>query len=802
MTDYASAEYDKNKVFIDKVDQEVIVVAEGPPGSAFNVGIQGRQGIQGVLGIQGPAGTFSAQGIQGPQGSSGAQGIQGVPGSASNFGAQGIQGLQGRTGAQGLFGPQGTQGVQGSAGIQGTSGIQGSRGTQGTQGTQGSTGATGSVGIGIQGPTGERGIQGVQGGLGTQGTVGIQGNTGIQGVQGPQAGNDGQYAVFIDQLTQTNPVGSVEREMLLRTRVEGSGPTLDPDIYVASNSRITFKKPGVYNLEFSAQFDRPSSGSDIVYIWLKKNGSAVSNSNTSLAIVDNPGRHVAAWNWVFTAAANDYYEIVWSCSNTSVRILAETSLTGPSRPDVPSLIVTVTEVVHTQIGAQGIQGLQGVQGTQGTQGLQGRQGVQGLQGISGSFAAQGVAGIQGIQGLQGRTGLQGTTGSGIQGTRGTQGLQGPAGVSGGGGGAEFGGGSIQSNTAVGAPGQNPLLSNTTGEDNLAIGKNTLLNNTTGGSNTAVGSNSLVNNTTGSYNEAFGGYSLYYNSTGVDNVAVSDSALYSVTDGYNNIAIGYSAVSTTSTTAGSLTVISGGSGFTDGAYTIPMAILNSSKLSRENLQLYADVVVSGGTVISAEVAGSNYNEYNWPLISSTEIFSGDAGLAANGGGSGTGFTCQANEITSGNNNTVVGLLSLMSNKTGSNNAAFGYAAGEYLAQTDVAVSGEGNTFIGAFSGPKAYDDGNYNVFIGHGAGTQGSNKLHISNSVTETPLIYGEFDPDGGLQGLVHIHGSLQSTNMRFPNKSVLTASSSGTAGEICWDSDYVYVCIATDTWKRFAISTW
>lgn len=30
----------------------------------------------------------------------------------------------------------------------------------------------------------------------------------------------------------------------------------------------------------------------------------------------------------------------------------------------------------------------------------------------------------------------------------------------------------------------------------------------------------------------------------------------------------------------------------------------------------------------------------------------------------------------------------------------------------------------------------------------------------------------------------------------------GTAGQIVWDSDYIYVCVATDSWKRANISTW
>lgn len=35
-----------------------------------------------------------------------------------------------------------------------------------------------------------------------------------------------------------------------------------------------------------------------------------------------------------------------------------------------------------------------------------------------------------------------------------------------------------------------------------------------------------------------------------------------------------------------------------------------------------------------------------------------------------------------------------------------------------------------------------------------------------------------------------------------TANASGPTGQITWDSDYVYVCVATNTWKRAAIATW
>jgi len=39
-------------------------------------------------------------------------------------------------------------------------------------------------------------------------------------------------------------------------------------------------------------------------------------------------------------------------------------------------------------------------------------------------------------------------------------------------------------------------------------------------------------------------------------------------------------------------------------------------------------------------------------------------------------------------------------------------------------------------------------------------------------------------------------------KTPASATDTGVQGEICWDADFIYVCVATDTWKRTALSTW
>lgn len=48
------------------------------------------------------------------------------------------------------------------------------------------------------------------------------------------------------------------------------------------------------------------------------------------------------------------------------------------------------------------------------------------------------------------------------------------------------------------------------------------------------------------------------------------------------------------------------------------------------------------------------------------------------------------------------------------------------------------------------------------------------------------------------------TDLPIAMKVAIPASASavGTAGQVTWDADYIYICTATDTWKRVAIATW
>ena len=51
-----------------------------------------------------------------------------------------------------------------------------------------------------------------------------------------------------------------------------------------------------------------------------------------------------------------------------------------------------------------------------------------------------------------------------------------------------------------------------------------------------------------------------------------------------------------------------------------------------------------------------------------------------------------------------------------------------------------------------------------------------------------------------IDNIIASSGINLNNLTIPSSTSdTGTAGDIVWDSNYVYVCTATDTWKRLSL---
>lgn len=147
-----------------------------------------------------------------------------------------------------------------------------------------------------------------------------------------------RHGSFYSNIDQTNPVANTAMAMTFNNTVTANG------VSVVSNSRLTIAKPGVYNIQFSAQVNKTGGGTSTADIWLAKDGTPVDWTNTQIYVTSgNP--KVAAWNFVENVTvANTYFELMWASADTLVSLDSSPANTNPTRPGIPSVIVSVTPV--------------------------------------------------------------------------------------------------------------------------------------------------------------------------------------------------------------------------------------------------------------------------------------------------------------------------------------------------------------------------------------------------------------------------------------------------------------------------
>lgn len=78
-------------------------------------------------------------------------------------------------------------------------------------------------------------------------------------------------------------------------------------------------------------------------------------------------------------------------------------------------------------------------------------------------------------------------------------------------------------------------------------------------------------------------------------------------------------------------------------------------------------------------------------------------------------------------------------------------------------------------------------------------MSFSASYTADSTFSSMYLPTDNTPSFVQIVGT--TLNITDP-RTITNSNDLGVTGEICWDNDYVYVCVDTDTWKRTALSTW
>ena len=125
-------------------------------------------------------------------------------------------------------------------------------------------------------------------------------------------------------------------------------------VTLSNSSRLNVSQSGIYNVQFSIQFTNTTNASQDVDVWFRKNGTNIDKSNSRFGFaprkgVGDPFHIIAAMNFFVSMNANDYVEIMWRTTDVGVSIEQYAAGTSPTRPSVPSTIVTLSFVSNLSV---------------------------------------------------------------------------------------------------------------------------------------------------------------------------------------------------------------------------------------------------------------------------------------------------------------------------------------------------------------------------------------------------------------------------------------------------------------------
>jgi hypothetical protein len=167
---------------------------------------------------------------------------------------------------------------------------------------------------------------------------------------GPRGGKylNAPYGAFQDSTDQVAANTTTAYAVTFDTTDFSNGVTL------SNSSRLNVSQSGIYNIQFSIQFTNTTNASQDVDVWFRKNGTNADKSNSRFGFaprkgVGDPFHTIAAINYYLSLNANDYVEIMWRPTDVGVTIEQYPAGTSPTRPAVPSAIVTLSFVSNLSV---------------------------------------------------------------------------------------------------------------------------------------------------------------------------------------------------------------------------------------------------------------------------------------------------------------------------------------------------------------------------------------------------------------------------------------------------------------------
>ena len=167
---------------------------------------------------------------------------------------------------------------------------------------------------------------------------------------GPRGGKylNVPYGAFQDSTNQVAANTTTAYAITFDTTDFSNGVTL------SNSSRLNVSQSGIYNVQFSIQFTNTTNASQDVDVWFRKNGTNIDKSNSRFGFAPRKGagdpfHTIAAMNFFVSMNANDYVEIMWRTTDVGVSIEQYAAGTSPTRPAVPSTIVTLSFVSNLSV---------------------------------------------------------------------------------------------------------------------------------------------------------------------------------------------------------------------------------------------------------------------------------------------------------------------------------------------------------------------------------------------------------------------------------------------------------------------